>query len=73
MDAAAIRSRRRVAANARASAAHLDAELMIVARKLGHHGVTNFIAVARQRCSATITEEYARDLLARGGYPDPKP
>lgn len=55
-----------------ASKARLDNELVNFARAIGHHGVANFIESARQRCHVAITPEYARDLLARGGYPNPK-
>lgn len=72
-DNAARRSARRVKANAARSSAHLDAELVILARKVGHHGITNFIETVRQRCSAAITKTYAKDLLSRGGYTNPKP
>ena len=73
LDAAAKRSARRVAANGRASAARRDAAMLSVAQRVGHHGVANLIETARQRHSARITESYARDLLARAGYPNPKP
>ena len=73
LDAPARRSRARVAANGAASAARLDGELLSIARKIGHHGVRNFVEYARQRCSVALTDEYARDLLSRGGYPDPRP
>ena len=55
-----------------ASKQRLDAELVGFARRIGHHGVANFIVAVRQYSNAAITPEYARDLLARGGYPDPK-
>ena len=57
----------------KASKERLDAELSQMAKKVGHHGVSNFIEYARQRCKTSVTEEYARDLLSRGGYPNPKP
>lgn len=56
-----------------ASKERLDAALVEDARRFGHHGVSNFIEIARQKEHAAITEDYARDLLARGGYPEPKP
>lgn len=56
-----------------ASKAHLDTELRNVAKGIGHHGVANFIESVRQRCKCAITEDYARDLLSRGGYASPKP
>lgn len=61
-------------ANRNQSTTHavLDGELVKMARGAGHHGVTQFIEYARQRCRTTITPEYACDLLARGGYPNPK-
>ena len=55
------------------SKARLDTELVNFARAIGHHGVANFIESARQRCHVGITEDYARDLLSRGGYSEPKP
>jgi hypothetical protein len=72
LDNAAKRSGARVRANAAASRDRLDSELVQIARKIGHHGIANFIEYARQRCSAAITGDYARDLLSRGGYPNPK-
>lgn len=72
-DAAANRSKRRVALAGRESAGRLDGELYQMAKAAGHHGVANFIEYARQRCKVAITPEYARELLARGGYPNPKP
>ena len=56
-----------------ASKGRLDAELASMAKATGHHGLANFIEYARQRCHCAITEDYARDLLSRGGYPEPKP
>jgi hypothetical protein len=72
MDNAARRSARRVKANAAASRERLDQSLVYAARKLGHHGVAAFILAAREFYSASITETYARELLARGGYPNPR-
>ena len=69
LDPAARRSARRVKAAADKSKAHLDAKLVIVARKVGQHGLRNFMETVRQRCNTSITETYARDLLSRGGYP----
>lgn len=48
--------------------ARQDSELLNFARRIGHHGVANFIESVRQRCNMAITEEYARDLLSRAGY-----
>jgi hypothetical protein len=73
LDNSARRSARRVKANAAASGARLDAALVSDARRFGHHGIANFLETVRQRHSAAITEAYARDLLSRGGYPNPKP
>lgn len=50
------------------SKAHLDVELLNVAKKIGHHGLKDFIEYTRQRCNTAITEEYARDLLSRAGH-----
>jgi len=55
-----------------ASKAHLDGELVNFARGIGHHGVADFIKATRQRCKTQITEDYARDILSRAGYPNPK-
>lgn len=73
LDAAAKRSARRVVANGRASTARLEAAVLSDARRFGHHGVANLIETVRQRHNARITEAWARDLLARAGYPNPKP
>jgi hypothetical protein len=73
LDNAARRSAHRVKDNAAASGARLDASLVASARRFGHHGVANFIETVRQFHNAAITESYARDLLSRGGYPNPKP
>lgn len=73
LDNAARRSNRRVKADAAASRARLDDSLVASARRFGHHGVANFIETVRQFHSVAITDAYARELLARGGYPDPKP
>jgi hypothetical protein len=73
LDRSARRSNRRVRSHAVASAARLDSALVSDARRFGHHGIANFIETARQRHSAAITETYARDVLSRGGYPNPKP
>lgn len=55
-----------------ASKERLEAALLSDAKRFGHHGVANFIEVARQRENAAITPEYARELLSRAGYPDAK-
>lgn len=73
LDNAARRSARRVQAAAAASGARLDAALVSDARRFGHHGLANFLETVRERHSAALTEAYARDLLARGGYSNPKP
>ena len=73
LDAAAKRSARRVANNGRASAARLEDAALSDARRFGHHGVANLIETVRQRHNARITEAFARDLLTRAGYPNPKP
>lgn len=65
--------RRAYKARVALSKANLDVELVECAKRTGHHGVKNFIEMVRQRCHCAITEEYARDILARGGYPAPKP
>ena len=49
--------------------ARLDAELLRSAQRFGHHGLTDFIEIVRQFHNMAITEEYSRDLLKRGGYP----
>lgn len=56
-----------------ASKERLEAALMEDARRFGHHGVANLVEIARQREHAAITEDYARELLARVGYKEPKP
>lgn len=56
-----------------ASKERLDAALANDARRFGHRGVAEFIEIVRQKQHATITETYARDLLARAGYQDPNP
>lgn len=55
-----------------ASKERLDAACLDDARRFGHHGVANLIETIRQKEFAAITEEYARELLARAGYPSPK-
>jgi hypothetical protein len=73
LDTAARRSSRRVKADAAASGARLDAALVSDARRFGHHGIANLVETVRQRHNVAVTEAYARDLLSRGGYPNPKP
>ena len=53
--------------------ARQDAELVNFSRRIGHHGIANFIESVRQYAHMAITEDYAKDLLSRGGYPNPKP
>lgn len=72
-DAAGNRSNCRVRAAKHDSAARLDAELVNYARKIGHHGVANFVEFVRQRTNAQIGDDYARDVLSRGGFQNPKP
>ncbi|AEI71130.1 hypothetical protein [EBPR siphovirus 5] len=52
--------------------AHQDAEFLECAKKIGHHGVANFTEAMRQRANVSLTPEYARDLLSRAGFTNPK-
>lgn len=55
------------------SKARLETALQSDARRFGHHGIANFILVARARHNTAITEDYARILLEGAGYTPAKP
>lgn len=59
---------RRAVLERASNTARLDAELVNIARAVGHHGVNNFVETVRQRCHVALTDEYAADLLVRGGH-----
>lgn len=55
------------------NAARVEAGMISDAKRFGHHGVNNLIETIRQIHKTTITEERARELLAKAGYGQPKP
>jgi hypothetical protein len=65
IDTAARRSNARVKANAAATSARLENELIAFAKRVGHHGPAQFVEAVRQRHRVAITPEYAAHLISR--------
>jgi hypothetical protein len=63
-----LNARRR--AERKVTLARQDAVLLDFAKRIGHHGHADFVEAVRQRYNMGLTPEYAKDLLARAGYPN---
>jgi hypothetical protein len=68
MDDAARKSARRVAANGRRSAAHLETEARNVAKRIAHHGPANLVETMRQRANVNLNPQWAEDLCREYGW-----